>query len=240
MPIGTLLLSLCRALRDLTLITTRLLLFFICVVFALLSMPQGARLSLLSDDFGCVGEKCWAGVYVDSTSKEILHLERGGRVFFSPGTDAGTRREGFWWKATEDGLRVIDSYGQPVVWPGAASDLWRDPVQAGRLTGFGAETNKTNSGSRREKHVNLVRDPLGFVFPGCSYVLSLPSKSLVGHGHRVVVNEDGTITDMVDGGRIARWSFPRAKPVVGDNEWATGDELLLVLESNHHDVRTSV
>eukprot|EP00752_Nemacystus_decipiens_P016051 g14350.t1 len=92
-------------------------------------MPQDAPLPL-SDDFGCVGDKCWAGVYVDSASKEILHLEGGGRAFFSP---------------------------------------------------------------------------------------------------------DGTITNMVDGGRIARWSFPRAKPVVDDIEWATGDELLLVLETNYRD-----
>lgn len=207
-------------------------------------MPQGARLPPLSDGFGCVGEKCWAGVYVDSSSKEVLHLARGGRAFFSPGTAAGTRRGFFWWKVTGDRLRMIDSYDQRVIWPGAASDLWRDLAQPGKLAGFGSETNKTNSGSRREKNINLFRDPLGFVFPGCSYALSLPSKSPLmanaSHEYRVVVNEDGTITDVMDGGRIAQWSFPGAKPVVGDSEWVTGDELLLVLESNHHDVRTSV
>lgn len=203
-------------------------------------MPQAARLPPRSNDFGCVGEQCWAGVYVDSASKEILHLARGGRAFFSPGTAAGTRRGILWWKATEDRLRVINHCDQPVLWPGTASDLRRDPAQAGKLAGFGIETDKFNSGPRRVENIHLVRDPMGFVFPGCSYVLSLPSKSPLkassSHEYRVVVNEDGTVTDMVDGGQIARWSFPRAKRLV--DEWATGDELLLALEDNYHDVRT--
>lgn len=205
-------------------------------------MPQGALLHPISDNFGCVGGKCWAGVYVDSASKEILHLAREGRAFFSPGTAAGTRRGKLWWKATEDRLRVLDSHDQPVNWPGTASDLQRDPDQAGKLAGFGMETDKTNSGHGHVEERHLVRDPLGFVFPGCSYVLSLRSKSPLmtntGKEYRVVLNEDGTITESVGGGRIAQWSFPEAKPVVGSKGWATGDELLLVLGSNDRDVRT--
>lgn len=244
MPDGALLVSLCRALGVKHWLRHPLFPFFMCASFIPLSMPQGVRLPPLSDDVGCVGDKSWAGVYVDSISKEVLHLARGGRAFFSPGTAAGNRRGNMWWKVTEDRLRVLDSYDHPVNWPGTASDLRGDPVQAGKLAGFGVETDDTNSGPRRVENVHLVRDPLGFVFPGCSYVLSLRSQSPLmansGHECRVVLNEDGTITGAVDGGRIARWSFPTAKPLVGDDEWATGDELLLVLESNCHNVRTSV
>lgn len=206
-------------------------------------MPHGARLSQLGDVFGCVGEQCWAGIYVDSASKEILHLAKGGRAFFSPGTGTGTGEKILWWKATEDRLQVIDGYDQPVSWPGTASDLRRDPVQAGKLAGFGVGAGKTNNGPGQVASIHLVRDPLGFVFPGCSYVLSFrsisPLMATIGHEYRVVVNEDGTVTDVVEGGRIARWSFPRAKPLVGDGEWPTGDGLLLVLESNYNHVRVS-
>lgn len=208
-------------------------------------MRPGARLSPFSDDVGCVGGKCWAGVYIDSASKEILHLERGGRAFFSPGTAAGTRGDIFWWKAKEDFLHIVDSDDQPLTWPGAASHLRRDPLQAGKLAGFGVDA-KTNRDARLGEDTHLARDSLGFMFPGCTYVLSLrpgwPLRVADGHEYRVVVNEDGTVTDMAKGMRIARWHFPAAKPLVGggDESWATGDEVLLLLESAYHHVRTTV
>lgn len=216
-------------------------------IFALscfpLSAEHVARLTPLSDGFGCVGGTCWAGVYVDSLSKEILHLEPGGRAFFSPGTAAGAGRGILWWKAKEDILHIVDSDDQPMRWPGSPSDLRRDPLQAGQLAGFGVNV-KTNSASFGED-THLVRDSLGFMFPGCTYVLSMrpgsPRRATDGHEYRVVVNEDGTVTDMANGIRIARWTFPAAKPLVGggDELWATGDEVLLVVESAYLHVRTT-
>lgn len=202
-----------------------------------LSLRQDARLS----PFGCVGRSCWAGVYVDSVSNEILHLEKEGRAFFSPGTVASSRRDMFWWKAEGDRLRIFDSSEQPLTWPGTGSDLRRDPLEAGKMAGFGVEV-ETSRGTMRVENSHLVRDSLGFLFPGCTYVLSSRSGSSTMaseiHESRVVVNQDGTITDILEGTRIARWSFPEAERPSddGDESWPTGDEILLVLESDYDHV----
>jgi len=205
-----------------------------------LSLRQDARPS----SFGCVGGSCWAGVYVDSISNDILHLEKGGRAFFSPGTAASSREDGFWWKAEGDRLRIFDSSGQPLTWAGTGSDLRRDPLQAGKMAGFGVEVERSR-GAKLVKNSQLVRDSLGFMFPGCTYVLSSRSGSATmadSHESRVVVNQDGTVTDIVMGTRIARWAFPEAKPLSdGDDEsWPTGDEILLVLESDCNHVGATV
>ena len=192
--------------------------------------------------FGCVGGSCWAGVYIDSGSNEVVHLKKGGRAFFSPGTAAGTRRGSLWWKAEGDRLRIVDSDEQPLVWLGTVTELRRDPLEAGKMAGFGVEVKSSRGATRVEKS-HLVRDSFGFLFPGCTYVLSLRSQSpqlMKGnHEHRVVINEDGTVTDIVKGTQIARWSFPEAEPPFddGDESWATGDEVLLVVDKYYDHVR---
>ncbi len=204
-------------------------------------MRQDARQS----PFGCVGGSCWAGVYVDSVSNEILHLEKEGRAFVSPGTAASSRGDKFWWKAEGDRLRIFDSSDQPLIWPGTGSDLRRDPLEAGKIAGFGVEV-ETSRGTTNVENSHLTRDSLGFIFPGCTYVLLLRSGSATmandSHESRVVVNQDGTVTDIVKGTRIARWSFPEAKPPSddGDESWPTGDEILLVLESDYDHVGANV
>lgn len=209
------------------------------------------------DEFGCLrGENCWAGVYVDLATNEILHLDTGGRAFLSPGTAAAdTRWECLRWWAEEDLLHVADRYDQPFIWPGAASDLRRDPVQAGKLAGFGVEDSTKLDAGRREglaytnsthiDQMHLVRDPFGFVFPGCMYALSMRPGSSRGtensHEARVVVNRDGTITDVASGGRIARWFFQGGKPLPGmnDDSWASGDAVVLLIDTDHYQVHAS-
>ncbi|CAM9178873.1 unnamed protein product, partial [Ectocarpus sp. 12 AP-2014] len=182
--------------------------------------------------------KCWAGVYVDSTSKSVLHLAKGGGAFFSPGTAAGSHGNELRWKAKEDFLYIIDSDNNPFSWPGAASYLRRDPVQAGKLAGFRLEV-RTSNGTALVESSHLNRDSLGFLYPGCTYVLSwrpgLPFRAGNARENRVVVNRDGTITDAENGRRVARWSFPEATPVVDgvDDTWATGDEVVLLLDGEY-------
>lgn len=209
------------------------------------SVRQDVRLSAPSEVFGCISQKCWAGVYVDSTSKSVLHLAKGGGAFFSPGTAAGSHGNELRWKAKEGFLYIVDSDNNPFSWPGAASYLRRDPVQAGKLAGFRVEVG-TSNGTALVKSAHLNRDSLGFLYPGCTYVLSwrpgLPFRAGNARENRVVVNRDGTITDAENGRRVARWSFPEALPVVDgvDDAWATGDEVVLLLDGEYLQVRMTI
>ncbi|CBJ27394.1 expressed unknown protein [Ectocarpus siliculosus] len=119
----------------------------------------------------------------------------------------------------------------------------RDRAQAGTLAGFTAEVSSTidavggdgsapaNSGGIGK--IRLVRDPFGFVFPGCMYVLSMQSgssrKMANSDGVSVVLNRDGTVTSTTGGERVARWFFPWKKSLGGTNDesWASGNEVLL-------------
>lgn len=210
-----------------------------------LSVGQGVRLSATSDEFGCISQKCWAGVYIDAASKSVLHLARGGGAFFSPGTAAGSHGKKLRWKAKKGFLYMVDSDNKPFSWPGGASYLRRDPVQAGKLAGFGVEVETSNR-TALVKSGHLSRDSLGFLYPGCIYVLSWrpgpPFRAGDPRENRVVVNRDGTITDSENGRRVARWWFPEAAPIVdvGDDTWATGDEVVLMLDGEYLEVRMTV
>lgn len=170
---------------------------------------------------------------------EILHLERGGRASLSPGTAAGSQRELLQWAASGGILHVVDNDDQLLTSSDAAVRLRRDRLQAGRLSGF-------SEGVQNRDDTHFRRDPLGFMFPGCTYVLSLqpgqPCTIGVGHEYRVVVDEDGTVIDTENGGIIARWYFPGTPPlaVAGDTSWPSGDEVLLLFERRHHQVRADI
>lgn len=207
------------------------------------------------DAFGCVQaafrQDCWAGVYVDSASKEVLQLESGGRALRSPGTavatdDRGDGRGGcLWWSAQAELLHIVDCLGRPFLWPGATGNLRRDPHQAGVLTGFGFEVDTTLASqqnpllanSQLEQSVHLLRDPLGIVFPGCLYTLSLPSNPPISTKYgqiRVLLHRDGTIADEVRGARIATWSFAAPQLFIGNlsEPGTTGDALELRFDDN--------
>lgn len=195
-------------------------------------------------------------MYVDRTTNEILHLDTGGRAFLSPGTAAADdRRECLRWWAEEDLLYMADRYDRPFTWPGAASYLRRDPAQAGKLPGFGVETSTELDRDRRQgpaytnstnlDQPNLVRDPFGFLFPGCMYTWSMCPRVSSGtdksHEARVVVNRDGTVTDVASGGRKARWFFGGRSSVSGmiDDSWASGDIVVLLVDVDHDEVRAN-
>lgn len=221
------------------------------------SLVSSRQLRLSSGNMiGCLrGESCWAGVYVDRATNEILHLHAGGRVFLSPGTAAAdTQRECLRWWAEEDLLHMADRYDQPFTWPGAVSDLRRHPAEAGKLAGFGGKVSTKLDADRREgsaytnsTHVDqthLVRDPFGFLFPGCVYALSVrPGFSPWTENSRdtgVVVNKDGTITGVAGGGRIARWFFggESSAPDMSDASWVSGDIVVLLVDADHDQVCT--
>ncbi|CAB1103584.1 unnamed protein product [Ectocarpus sp. CCAP 1310/34] len=195
--------------------------------------------------YGCVeGKRCWAGVYVDMATNEIWHLETGGRVYLSPGTAAADPLRGClrWW-AEEDLLHTADCNEKVFSRVDVVSKMRRDPARAGTLAGFTAEVSSTidavrgdgsapaNSGGIGK--IRLVRDPFGFVFPGCMYVLSMQSgsssKMANSDGVSVVLNRDGTVTSTAGGERVARWLFPRKKSLAGTNDesWASGNQVLL-------------
>lgn len=210
--------------------------------------PRQLGLSL-GDKFGCGrGDNCWTGVYVDTATNEILHLDTGGRAFLSPGTAATYTRPGClrWW-AKEDLLYLADCDDHPFQWPGAGSELRRDPPQAGKLTGFSVEVSTSVGSDHREGpaygnstrfyHARLVRDPFGFLFPGCMYTLSMHQGSLqhVKNSH-VVVNMDGTVKSVDGGDRIARWSFLEEQSVPGASHWSSGNAIVLLVDSDRRQV----
>lgn len=184
-------------------------------------------------------------MYVDRATNEILHLDTGGRAFLSPGTaTADTRRECLQWWAEGDLLHLADRYDQPFTWPGTASNLRRDPAEAGKLAGFGGKVSTKLDTDRREgsaytnstdvDQTHLVRDPFGFLFPGCVYSLSgrpeFSPRKENSHETRVVVNKDGTITDVASGGRIAWWFFLGESSVPDDASWVSGDIVALLVD----------
>lgn len=210
----------------------------------------------LGDKYGCLqGDNCWTGVYVDKATNEILHLDTGGRAVFSPGTAASDSQPGClrWW-AKEDFLYLVDCFDRPFKWPGAGSELRRDPPQAGMLAGFSAEVDtKLESGHRkgpaydnstRIDYTRLVRDPFGFLFPGCMYALSMrqgsPYQTKNNREVRVVVNRDGTVTDVDGGERFASWSFleEQSRPGAIHDYWPSGDAIVLLVDSDHGQVQT--
>lgn len=195
-------------------------------------------------------------MYVDRATNEILHLGRGGLAFLSPGTAATDSRLGClrWW-AKEDLLYLVDCYDQPFRWPGAGRELRRDPVQAGKLAGFSVEVDAKLESDHREgpaydnstrfDHTRLIRDPFGFLFPGCMYALSMRQGSLhqTRHSHevRVVVNGDGTVTYADGGERIARWSFLEEQSLPGSSYdfWPSGDAIVILVDIDHRQVHAS-
>lgn len=207
-------------------------------------------------EFGCHGDSCWAGVYVDKETSEVLHLDAGGCAFLSPGTAAAYSRQGRlrWW-AEEDVLHLVDCVGQPYMWPGAANELRRDPVHGGKLAGFGVEVGMDLGFSRGDKparrnstrihQARLVRDPLGFLYPGCLYSLSVRPGVLHQTGSdyeaHVVVNTDGTVTNVRDGERVARWFFPGEQSIGARNDlWASGSTITLLVDTYLHQVDASL
>lgn len=225
---------------------------------SLLSIWQGLPPLPPGDAFGCVQsssrQDCWAGVYVDSASKEVLHLESGGRALRSPGTAvaADGRSDGrggcLWWSAQADVLHIVDCLGRPFLWPGASGNLRRDPHQAGVLAGFGFEVDTTVApqqnpllaNSQLEQLVHLMRDPLGLMFPGCLYILLLPSRSPIStkpRQIRVLLHRNGTVTDEVRGTRVATWSFaaPQVFPGNLSESGTTGDALELRFDDDGDD-----
>lgn len=224
-----------------------------CTPFRPFVSPHQVGLS--SDDkFGCHGNNCWAGVYVDSETNEVLHLDVAGCAYLSPGTAAADSRQGRlrWW-AEEDRLHLVDCYGQPYIWPGATSELRRDPAHGGILTGFGVRGSTklefhdgdkpSYNSSTRTDHTRLVRDPLGFLFPGCMYSISLPPgvihRTGTYHEAHVVVNMDGTVTNVDGGERIARWFFLGEQSLgASDDLWASGNSIVLLVDTHLHQVHT--
>lgn len=186
-------------------------------------------------------------MYVDSASKEVLHLEPGGRAVRSPGTALGMVDASgcLWWSARDNVLHIVDCLGRPFVWPGTSGNLRRDPYQAGMLAGFVFEGNPTVPPKLKpvlqlEQQVHLIRDPLGFVFPGCLYILSLPSGSrsmATPRQIRVLLHLDGTVADEKHGAQIATWSFvvPQVFPGIPSEPGATGDALELIFKTDDDD-----
>lgn len=179
-----------------------------------------------------------------------LHLDASGRAAQSP---ASRRHCQLWWSAHGDMLRMVDCTGLPFIWPGAIGDLIRDPPQPGKLAGF-SDTRRPSKGSlindsllngERLDMVNLVRDPSGFLFPGCMYSFSMREESPCGSlarangrdvEHLVVLGEDGGLTNDKSGERIATLSY--VLPMYRGNEdsgasWATGHEVVLRMEAKY-------
>lgn len=183
---------------------------------------------------------------MDMATNEIWHLETGGRVHLSPGTAAADplRRCLRWW-AEEDLLHMADCND-------VASEMRRDPAQAGALAGFTAEVVSTIDAVRGDGSASansdgvgktrLVRDPFGFVFPGCMYALSMQSGSSAKMANsddvRVILNQDGTIISTAGGERVARWFFPWKESPAGTNDesWASGNEILLRFNTDFRQV----
>ncbi|CAN0125964.1 unnamed protein product, partial [Scytosiphon promiscuus] len=190
-------------------------------------------------------ERSWAGVYVDSTTKEVLFLERGGGASFSPGTAAGAKNDISRWESSGEILHIVGDDDRPLLWPGVTDHLQRDIAHAGKLSGFDGR-EKTSDRGRYGDDGDLLRDPLGFMFPGCTYLLTVkpdqPCTVGIGHEYRVVVDRDGTVIDTANGGMVARWYFPGMPPLsgAGDKLWPTGDEILLLFEKSHHQLRSVV
>lgn len=186
--------------------------------------------------------KSWAGVYVDAVSKEVLHLEAGGGASLSPGTsEADFGRDCLRWTADEEALRLVDCQGRPFTWTGDGGDVRRDSMHAGKRAGFGAVSTTDGDEIFGNGPAHLVRDPFGFVFPGCAYSLSMRqwSQHNTVHEVRVVINHDGSVTDGASGGRVASWSFAgmESLPAPGDESWAAGDAIVLLLDACYQQVR---
>lgn len=195
-------------------------------------------------------EECWAGVYVDAASMLTLHLDASGRAVQSP---ASSRHCQLWWRAHGDTLHMVDCVGLPFRWPGAFGDLIRDPPQPGKLAGFSDTRRPSNRSLINESLlngerlgvVNLVRDPSGFLFPGCMYSFSMREGSACGAlaiasgggvEHRLVLGEDGGLTHEKSGERIATLSYvlPRHRGTEDSGaSWATGHEVVLRMEAKH-------
>lgn len=189
------------------------------------------------DWFGCTegAEDCWAGVYVDDRTKEVLYLSSGGRAWRSP--DSQVDRWCLWWRASADELHMVDCDGLPFKWPDAVGNLRRESQQAGRLAGFHTGTSALE---RHTSRLYLARDPLGFLCPGCVYLLTVPSTG-DHHRRRVVFRQDGTIADVERGGRVGTWSLAAGQDLRGaTNSWAAGDTLELQVTGVHDQVRQLV
>lgn len=204
----------------------------------------GYSLSPLAREPDCVQEqlaKSWAGVYVDSAANEVLYLEANGGAFVSPGSAArDTCWDGLRWREEEGVLHLVDCHGRPLTWPGVNRNVWRESTHAGKFVGFDAEaiTNEDEIPGNAQTH--LVRDPFGFVFPDCVYLLSVrqrPPRKTV-HEVRVVINRDGSVTEAEGGGKIGSWSFAGAEPLPcrGDESWATGDAVVLLIDNFYRQV----
>lgn len=208
------------------------------------SPGQSVRLCLPANESDCVQEqqtRSWAGVYVDSATQEVLHLQTGGGASLSPGASDDSRSECLRWRAEEGALHLFNCHGQTFTWPRAGGDVWRDSMQAGSGVGFGAEATTDGDEVFGDGQAHLVRDPFGFVFPGCAYLFSMhqwsPRNAV--HEVRVVINHDGSVTDARSGGNIASWSFGGTDPVPGPGveSWATGDVVVLVIDTFYGQVR---
>ncbi|CAM9524026.1 unnamed protein product [Laminaria digitata] len=114
-------------------------------------------------------------------------------------------------------------------------------MQAGTLVGFGAEVTTDGDDISRNGKSRLVRDPFGFLFPGCAYLLSARPLSRAGTAHdvRAVIGDDGSVTEAISGAAIASWSFAGRNPLFGsgDELWATGDAVVLLVDTNYRKVR---
>lgn len=201
---------------------------------------------------------------MDSAAGVALHLDPGGHAFYSPSTAVASGGEGcLWWRALKGVLYIIDCGGLPFTWPGARSSLRRDRPQPGKLAGFGAEGKNalqyhSRSGEKnaamhlqdtmlnntRVGHVELARDPWGFLFPGSVYVLSLRLSSRYGtHSddqHRVVLGGCGSLTSDALGERIGSLSLAPSRNFAGgtSGRWAIGETVVLHVETDYHQVRT--
>lgn len=193
-----------------------------------------------------------------------MHLEAGGRAFRSPGTtaaEAGRAGAGrcLWWKKADDEndkLHLVDCEGTAFTWPGTTGSLRREKGQAGKLAGFVGEARSDGTGKagvRRNLEmtgqavgqvVRFSRDPAGFLFPGCLYVLEvalgLPCIASGGggsgsegshHEYLVALHGDGTITDRLSGDIIASWSFLGGAD--GTTYCAEGNALVLRIKSEY-------
>lgn len=197
-----------------------------------LSARQSPRLSPPDDDWSslqALEDNCWAGVYIDSATHELLHLGVGGRAFRSPGsTTVGSPQQCLRWRAKERFLHIADCNDANFRWPGTAGDLRQNPGHAGQLVGFGAEAK-----------TNLVRDPMGFLFPGSMYTLSLTGDSRWRggtHEMHVVINADGTVMSVASGLPIATWSFAETESLSGDTVdecWPAGDTVVLLVDAGY-------
>lgn len=204
------------------------------------------RPCLPANESDCVQEQQttnWAGVYVDSVTKEILHLQTDGSASLSPGASDDSRSVCLRWRAEEEGaLSLFNCHNETFTWPRVGGDLWRDSMQAGKGVGFGAEVATDGDDNLGDGQARLVRDPFGFVFPGCAYLFSMhhwsPRNTV--REVRVVINHDGGVTDARNGENIASWSFGGTDPVPGDpgiESWATGDVIVLAIDTFYRQVR---